>query len=60
MSAYFEHFQKTFFRERLGQYVIHTRVIIRHNLVRFGITRHGNDGRHVVELSDKACRRHAV
>ena len=60
MSAYFEHSQKTLFRERLGQYVIHTRVIVRHYLVRFGIARHGNNRRHMIELTDKVCRRHAI
>ena len=60
IGAYFEHFQKTLFRERLRQDVIHTGVIVRHYLVRSRVARHGNDGRHVVKLTDKVRRRHAV
>ena len=60
MGTYLEHSQKTVFRERLGQYVIHTGVIIRHYLIRLGIACHGNNRRHMIELSDNVRRRHAV
>jgi hypothetical protein len=60
MSAYFQHYQKTFFRERLRQDIIHTGMVVRHYLIWFRVARHGNNGCHMVELTDKVRRRHAV
>lgn len=46
--------------ERLGEVVVHTRVVVLHDLRWFGVGRHGDDRRHVVELTDERRRGNTI
>jgi hypothetical protein len=38
----------------------HTRRVVRHDIIRFRVTCHRNDRRHMVKLPDQRCSRYAI